>query len=257
MLLNLLQQATAEADRTEFISPVDQATPPPPSRFRGLGFRAPVDEEARARRRKGLLVGLGVGGAIIVVALLVLASVLSKMFGDVGGSLDKNQLGLNAPTTSAGQPTNAGTTIKPVKATVFSPGGEADSADLAGLAIDGNLATAWPTDTYTDAVPFPNFKDGVGLLLQLPRAAALSAVTIDLSSTGTQVQIRSAPTPTPAKLSDTTELTPPTRVQPGHNRIPVNNSTQTSNVLVWIPSLGTTNGKSRSDVYEITLESAS
>ena len=47
------------------------------------------------------MVGLGVGGAIILVALIVLASVLSRIFGDVGGGLDNDQLGLNAPTTSA------------------------------------------------------------------------------------------------------------------------------------------------------------
>jgi hypothetical protein len=44
---------------------------------------------------------------------------------------------------------------------------------------------------------------------------ALSAVAIDVSSTGTQVQIRSSPTQTPTKLADTTELTPTTPLQPG------------------------------------------
>ncbi len=97
-LLNLLQQATAIADRTELIAPVDEPEAPPPSRFRG----APTDDpESAARRRKGLMIGLGVGGAIIVVALIVLASVLSRIFGDVGGGLGGDQLGLNAPTTSA------------------------------------------------------------------------------------------------------------------------------------------------------------
>jgi putative peptidoglycan lipid II flippase len=250
-LLNLLQQATAVADRTELIAPIEQ----PPStrrRFRGQG---PLDEETRARRRKQLLIGLGAAGAIIVVALLVLASLLSHIFGGVGGSLDKG-LGLNAPSSSQ-PPAATGNLVKPVRATVFSPGGEADSPSLAGLAIDGNPATAWPTDTYTDAVPFPNFKNGVGLLLQLPQPTALGAVTIDVSSTGTQVQIRSASSPNPATLADTTELTPPTPLQPGHNRIPVANSTQTSNVLVWISTLGQTDGKSRTDVSEITLQAAS
>jgi putative peptidoglycan lipid II flippase len=255
-LLNLLQQATAEADRTEVISPVDQPPAPPrPPRFRSAGNRGqgPLDEEAHARRRKGLLVGLGVGCAIIVVALLVLASILSKMFGDVGG-MDKNQLGLNAPTTSQGQSGGAVTTVKPVKATVFSPGGGADAPDKANLAIDGDPSTGWPTDTYHDTVPFPNFKTGVGLLLQLPSPTVLSAVNINLSSTGTQVGVRSSQTANPTSLSDTTELTAPTPVQPGNNRIPVTNATPTSNVLVWISTLGTTNGESRSDIYEVTLE---
>ena len=60
------------------------------------------------------------------------------------------------------------------------------------MAIDGNPATVWPTDTYSDPVPFPNFKNGVGLMLQLPQPTTIGAVTIDLNSTGTSVQIRSA-----------------------------------------------------------------
>jgi putative peptidoglycan lipid II flippase len=190
------------------------------------------------------------------VALLVLASMLSSIFGGVGGGLDKGRLGLNTPSASQAQ-SAPGNVVKPVKATVFSPGGGADAPDQAGLAIDGNLSTAWPTDTYTDAVPFPNFKSGVGLLLQLPQPTTLGSVGIDLSSTGTQVQIRSSQTANPSSLSDTTALTPPTPLQKGHNTISVPNAAPTSNVLVWISTLGTTDGKSRSDIYEITIQAAS
>ena len=147
--------------------------------------------------------------------------------------------------------------MKPIGATVFSPGGGADNPGAADLAIDGSTSTAWTTDTYHDAVPFPNFKNGVGLMLHLPQPTKLSAVDVNLSSTGTQIQIRSATSDSPSSLDDTTALTPPTSVQPGPNRIPVTMSSPTSNVLVWISKLGTTNGESRSDIYEIGLETAS
>ncbi|MCW2690199.1 MAG: integral rane protein MviN, partial [Mycobacterium sp.] len=254
-LLNLLQQATAVADRTELISPVEE----PPAQSRPPRFRGgpPPDPETAARRRKGLMIGLGVGAAIVVVALVVLASVLKGIFGDVGGSLDQG-LGLNAPTTS-GSPSGGsggGTVVKPVRATVFSPQGEADAPDLAALAIDGNPATVWPTDTYSDATPFPGFKNGVGLMLQLPQPTRLSAVSVNVSSAGTQVEIRSAQTPTPSALEDTTQLTPPTPLKTGANTIPVTMSSPTSNVLVWISTLGTTDGKSRAEIAEITLKAA-
>ncbi len=204
------------------------------------------------------MIGLGVGGAIIVVALIVLASVLSRIFGDVGGGLGGDQLGLNAPTTSAtsaqGGGAAAGTIVKPVRATVFSPEGEADAPDQAGLAIDGNPSTVWPIDTYTDPVPFPNFKNGVGLMLQLPAPTKLGEVTINLNSTGTAVEIRSSQTPTPASLDDTTVLTPATTLKPGPNTIKVDNASPTSNVLVWVSTLGQVNGQSRSDIAEITLK---
>ncbi|MBP1818337.1 murein biosynthesis integral membrane protein MurJ [Mycobacterium sp. OAE908] len=254
-LLNLLQQATAVADRTELIEPVDQPPVPPPSQFRD----GPAsDPESATRRRKGLMVGLGVGAVIIVIALIVLASVLKGIFGDVGGGLGGDQLGLNAPTTSAqGADNSAGKVVKPVRVTVFSPEGEADAPDEAGKAIDGNPATVWPIDTYTDPVPFPNFKNGVGLMLQLPQPTKLAEVTIDLNSTGTAVQIRAAQTPTPATLDDTTVLVPATTLKAGSNTIKVDNPTPTSNVLVWVSTLGQVDGKSRSDIAEVTLKAAS
>ncbi|MGZ5364455.1 MAG: serine/threonine-protein kinase [Mycobacterium sp.] len=152
--------------------------------------------------------------------------------------------------------TRPGPIIKPVSASVFSPGDAADNPQDAGKAIDGNPDTAWSTVTYRDAVPFPTFIEGQGLMLHLSERTALSAVTIDLSSTGTEVQIRSSPTENPAALADTTELTPNTTLQPGHNRIEVNDRTKTSNVLVWISKLGTTDGKSRTAISEITLQAA-
>ena len=256
-LLNLLQQATAIADRTELISPVDgPAAPARPVQARGA---APDDPEAAARRRKGLIVGLSVGAAIIVVALIVLASVLSRIFGDVGG-FSQDDLGLNAPTTSAeggGGDPGGGSTVKPVKAAVFSPEGEADAPDLAELAIDGNSSTVWPIDTYTDPVPFPNFKNGVGLMLQLPQPTTLGEVTVNVNSTGTAVEIRSSQTPTPSSLDDTTVLTPATTLKPGSNTIKVDDASPTSNVLVWVSTLGQVDGESRSDIAEITLKAAS
>ena len=257
-LLNLLQQATAIADRTEVIAPVDEPEAPPP-RFRGA---LADDPESAARRRRGLMIGLGVGGAIVVVALIVLASVLSRIFGDVGGGLGGDQLGLNAPTTSAQGDAGAaggaaGAIVKPVRATVFSPEGEADAPDAAGNAIDGNPSTVWPIDTYTDPVPFPGFKNGVGLMLQLPQPTKIGEVTVNLNSTGTAVQIRASETPTPASLDDTTVLVPATTLKPGPNTIKVDDAAPTSNVLVWVSTLGQVNGQSRSDIVEITLKAVS
>jgi putative peptidoglycan lipid II flippase len=256
-LLNLLQQATAVADRTELLSPLPDL---PSAPARPARARTPALEEAQARvrRRRVLMIWIGTGAAVLVVALLVMASVLSRMFGDVGG-LDKDRLGLNAPSESSSSTASsaAGSMVKPVSATVFSPGGQADNPGQAGLAIDGNPATTWETDTYHDAVPFPVFKGGVGLLLRLPKPTVVGAVTVDLASTGTKIQIRSSATSTPAKLDDTTALTQPVSMQPGHNSIPVKASAPTSYLLVWISTLGTTNGESRSGIAEVTVQAAS
>jgi putative peptidoglycan lipid II flippase len=249
-LLNLLQQATAVADRTELISPIDEPEAP------AARFRAEDDAEAKARRKKGVLIGAAVAGSILVVALIVLATVLRGVFSDVGGPLNKDELGLNAPSSSTSKNPNANN-VKPVRATVFSPGGEADNPADAGNAIDGNPATVWQTDTYSDPVPFPNFKNGVGLILQLPQPTAIGSVSLDLNSTGTSIQIRSAQSATPATLEDTTALSPPTPMKTGSNTINIDNPQPVSNVLVWITTLGTVDGKSETAISEITLKPAS
>ncbi|MGE2725936.1 serine/threonine-protein kinase [Mycolicibacterium pulveris] len=194
----------------------------------------PARKKPTKKGRKGLLVAV-----VALVAVIVLAAFTVAYFTD----------GFD----SGSRP---GPIIKPLSATVFAPGGAPDNPQDADLAIDGNPATAWSTVTYRDAVPFPNFIEGMGLVLHLAEPTELSAVTIDVSSTGTEVQIRSSPTENPTALSDTTELTPTTALQPGHNRIEVDNRTQTSNVLVWISTLGTTAGQSRTEISEITLQAA-
>ena len=253
-LLNLLQQATAVADRTEVLGPIDDSTAPPAPRPNGQ------EHATLVRRRRGLLVGVGVGAVILVVALLVLASIVSKIFGNVGG-LNKDELGLNGPSSSSasstGDPSPAGATIKPTKASVFSPDGEPDNPGQAGQAIDGDPGTSWSTEIYTDAVPFPSFKQGEGLMLQLPSPTVVGQVNLDVSSTGTKVEIRSASTPSPSKLEDTTLLAPAYPLKPGHNVIPVRAGSPTSNLLVWITTLGSTNGKSQAGFSEITVQAAS
>ncbi|BBY58421.1 murein biosynthesis integral membrane protein MurJ [Mycolicibacterium sarraceniae] len=245
-LLNLLQQATAVADRTDLIEPVGPAPARPD---------AGPDAEAQARRRRNLLIGVGVGAAILVIALIVLGSVLSSIFGDVGSGLKGDQLGLNPSTSQSASNAPSGSTVKPVKVSVFSPGGGADNPDKAELALSSG--PGWPTDTYTDPNPFPNFKNGVGLLLQLPQPTTVGSVSLTVPSTGTQVQIRSASTANPTTLDDTTVLTQPTALQPGTNTIQVNAKAPTTYLVVWISTMGTTDGKNKTEISGLTVKAAS
>ena len=251
-LLNLLQQATAVADRTELIAPVED---PGPEGARA-DLRGADDPEARMRRRKGLMIGVSVGAVIVIVALAALAIGLRGLFGDVGGPLDRQELGLNAPSEESGTSENTGV-VKPTRAVVFSPDGGADNPDQAAQAIDGNPATAWTTDTYSDPVPFPSFKNGVGLMLQLPQPTTLASVSIDLNSTGTSIQIRSSDSATPSSLDDTTALSSPTPMKTGSNTITLDGASPTSYVLVWITTLGTVDGRSESSLSDITLKATS
>lgn len=249
-LLNLLQQATASLDRTESGTAAHAATPPARS------GPVEIDAETQARRRRMLLIGLTAGAAVLLVALVLLSSLFGRFFGGTSdGGIKSDRLGLNTTTSASGAA--AGEIVEPISATVFSPAGGADAPSLAGLAIDGDPTTVWPTDTYTDAVPFPGFKNGVGLLLALPEPTEVGSVTITVSSTGTEVQIRSATSDDPDSLEDTTALTQPTALTPGANTIAVPKAQATSNLLVWISTLGQTDGESRTDISEISIRAAS
>ncbi len=219
-IVNLSAGARPKRPRPEVPSP----TPTAPI--------APSDQSPKGRK-------VWVLAALAVVAVLVLTA---------GGVLYF--------THAFSKETRPGPIVKPVSATVFSPDGTPDNPQDAKLAIDGNPNTGWSTVTYTDAVPFPKFIQGMGLMLHLSEPTALSVVTLDVPSTGTQVQIRSSPTEKPAKLADTTEIAPTTSLEPGRNRITVTNQTKTSNVLVWISTLGSTNGQSRTELSDITLQAA-
>jgi serine/threonine protein kinase len=219
---------TLDADKI-----INFSVEPPPKRRRSrLPAKSPRDKATKGRKSRIVAV-------VAAIGVIVLAAAAVLYF-----------------TKGFGFSTRPGPIVKPVSATVFSPDGAPDNPQDANLAIDGNPNTAWSTVTYKDADPFPKFIQGMGLLLHLSEPTALSVVTIDVSSTGTQVQIRSSPTATPAKLADTSELTPTTTLQPGHNSIAVHNGTKTSNVLVWISTLGTTDGESRTAISEITLQAA-
>lgn len=245
-LLNLLRQATAVADRTELITPVDEPG----------GTAARKRAGPRSRRRKGLMIGLSVGAVILTVALVGIALLLNgALNGDTEAPLNE-QLGLN-PRTSSRTAAAPGGIVKPAGAKVFSPEGTLENPDAVSLSIDGDPRTAWKSEDYSSPKPFPTVKNGEGILLELPRPVTLSSVTVVVNGTGTSIQIRSAGTTSPATLEDTTQLSPPTVMNPGSNTIAITGAAPTSNVLVWITQLGVVGDKNRTEIGEITLKGAS
>lgn len=91
----------------------------------------------------------------------------------------------------------------------------------------------------------------------MPSPTVVGQVTIDTPSSGTKVEIRAASSSAPASLNDTKLLAQAFTLKPGHNVIPVRAGSPTSNLLVWISTLGTTSGKSQAGFFEITVQAAS
>ncbi|MUM17096.1 murein biosynthesis protein MurJ [Mycobacterium sp. CBMA271] len=268
-LLDGLESAIASVDHTTMLEPAATASTQALNVGRPRTFEESAaaendedpedlddDPEEQARHRKVFLIGLGVVGILVIALCIALGVWVTRIFGDVG-PLDKINIGIGLPTQSSGSSSDSGNTVKVVKATVFSPKEAADRPDDAGLAVDGNPSTSWGTDVYFDADPFPAFKPGVGLILDLQSPTALKSVTIESQSVGTQVEIRSSSSSLPGSLNDTTEIASTTTLKPGKTTIPITDSSKVSHVLVWISKLGTTNGKFSAEFNEITLSAAS
>lgn len=74
------------------------------------------------------------------------------------------------------------------------PGDGQESPDKVGNAVDGDPSTAWVTSRYTTSL-FGGLKQGVGLLVDLGTARALSKVEITLTAPGAGLELRVADTP--------------------------------------------------------------
>ncbi|MBO0680018.1 protein kinase family protein [Mycolicibacterium sp. S2-37] len=261
-LVTMLRQAAADAAaETSDIRVLAPLPPPPPGAYAGFRNFGPA-EQGQAARKSVLRASIGAAAAIVVVGVVLLGSGLNDFFTapDETAALDAGQLGLGAEPPATPPPPRetvkagaADAPVKPVKAEAFSPDGRPDNPEDAARVIDGDPASAWSTDNYFDAEPFPAFKEGLGLMLQLPAPTTLGSVTVDLGSTGTVLQVRTAPGSAPGKLADTEEISAPTPVNPGRNTIALTSNKPVSNVLVWVSKLGNTNGKNQIGISEITL----
>lgn len=259
MLRQAAQDGAGDGADIRVLPPLE---PPPRGAYAGFRNFGPTEQQ-KAARQSILRISLGAAATIVAVGVAMLGSSLNGILHDPGetAALDADQLGLNdapRPATPAApsetvKATAADVPIRPVKAEVYSPDGRPDNPGEAGRAIDGDPATAWSTDRYYDAEPFPKFKEGLGLMLQLPQPTTLGAVTVDLGSSGTVVQVRSAGGPAPAGLANTAEISAPTPMNPGTNTIPLRNHEPVTHVLVWVGTLGSTGGESRAAISEITL----
>ncbi|WP_156618181.1 protein kinase family protein [Mycobacterium sp. 852013-51886_SCH5428379] len=260
-LVSLLRQAADDAvAETSDIRVLDPLPPPPPGRY--ADFRNVEPDELRQAARKTILrASIGAAAAIIAVGAISLGSNLNDFFAtpEQTPAMDADQLGLGAepPPAPVAPPgtvkAGAAAPITPASAEAFSPDGRPDNPEAAGRVIDGDPSSAWSTDNYFDSEPFPTFKEGLGLMVRLPAPVTVGAVTVDLGSTGTVVQVRTARRADPRALADTEEISAPTPLNPGRNTIALTSNEPVSNVLVWVSKLGNTNGKNQIGIAEITL----
>ncbi|WP_334142682.1 murein biosynthesis integral membrane protein MurJ [Corynebacterium nuruki] len=147
------------------------------------GFGAAPEKRSRAF----------IGGVATIVGVLLVVAVIATVIAVLGGGRKDSPLTTDSIRGNDGLGEIAVT--RPTDVTEWAPAdgrGTPDNPDLAGLTIDGDPATVWETSQYqaqfgpgTDAV-----KTGIGLLVSLPQATALSVVDLTGMKPGTTVELR-------------------------------------------------------------------
>jgi hypothetical protein len=143
--------------------------------------------------------------AIVIAALLVIA--IAGTIGAVktlGG--DNNspsrpqgaQIGTAAPGKSPATTGGAAApiTIQAAAVRVVAPINERDNSDRVGAVVDGDANTVWRTNQYFGSANFGNNgKTGIGLMIDLGKETAVSAVQIDMVRGGATVELKGSATP--------------------------------------------------------------
>jgi cytoskeletal protein RodZ len=161
------------------------------------------------------------------------------------------------PTTSSPVPSSpappAVHALAPVSAAAFGPAGTAQGDDpaRAGLAIDGDPATAWISDWYTTAA-FGNLQAGTGLLLDMGRPVTITAARLTLGSIpGADIQLRAGSVPDLADLrpvATAADVGGPVRLQ-----LPA--AVRARYVLIWFTQLPPDGqGTFRASVSDVALQ---
>jgi hypothetical protein len=163
----------------------------------------PPARPVRARGRKAKA-ALGVMVMLAVVVLLGAGGWYLAHHGIAGRSagLGRTEAAHPARRVAAPPPRAAWRSVQPAGAQAFDPygDGQGDNSQLASLAIDHNLSTAWHTDWYTTP-RFGNLKPGTGLLLTMGRVVTVACARIRLGTTaGASFELRGGVGP--ASLAD-------------------------------------------------------
>jgi hypothetical protein len=257
-LLRMLEAAAHQAEideQTELLNPLplsgggDATT---------VWTTRPVKDDGRRRK-------LAIGVTALTVATVgVLAWVgmqLISVFSDSPAQNTAQQISVTPTPNAGGQPPQAnpppapkpGTPAKVSKVQVYAlKGDDKDNSGSIRRLIDGNPKTTWNTSKYRQ--PFPQMREGIGVMVTLDQAVKLAQVSVDSPSDGTVMEIRSAPS-LDAKLDDTKLIGTGTLVD-GKTDIPISAQEPTQYILVWITKLGVSGKDNVSQLREMTFAAA-
>jgi serine/threonine kinase PknH len=154
------------------------------------------------------------------------------------------------PTASASTGTQvvAGTT-----ATDLDPQGEdkEENPQLAPLVVDGDPATSWRSQTYTQQLGPGGLKTGVGLVVDLGASVDVRRIRVDLVGSPTDISVFVTPDPPTAVAGLTPVVT-----ETAQTRLDAPVEATGRYVVVWLTSLPAVEGGFRGTVAEVVVRRA-
>ncbi|KAA0918277.1 protein kinase family protein [Dietzia sp. ANT_WB102] len=225
------------------------------------GPSAYVGPDPEVQKRRWQIMAGTSAAAVVVIALL-----FAWMVGAFGGTNSKTPLSQQLDAIErAAQASRASATAEPTAdgdgaaeksekdtpstpvavstATAWQPptsNGTAENSASAPNVVDGDLSTAWSSDTYRSQIgDGPSaYKPGIGLMLTLESEQEVRKVVLHSGDDDVRFEVRSSPSASPAALDETTRLGAGT-VRGGKATVTIDEPEKSEHILVWITRLGT------------------
>jgi eukaryotic-like serine/threonine-protein kinase len=163
---------------------------PAESSLRGFDPYAENSGAPEPHRPAGRKIAIGVASLLLIATVGIFGATQAISSGG-GGSTGSVTAGKSTAPSQAGngQPRPLSLAGNPVRI-VDGKGGDRSELRDAAKTTDGNKATGWKTDRYQSTPKFGGFKPGMGILVDLGSAKAVTWVQVDLSSSGATLELR-------------------------------------------------------------------
>jgi hypothetical protein len=190
----------------------------------------------------------------MLVPLIVLAAAAAV----IGGGLALGRLQLGGPlgvrgNDTGGTSTQAASELRIKEGQDYDPQGDgSEHPESVPLAFDGDPATSWTTDHYSNA-EFGALKDGLGLWIDLGSAKLVTKVTITSSIRGWAFQL---------KAGSLNDLSPALKSTSGATTFTMKRSGEmtiglprvpASGLLIWVTKLGSDTGGNAASIAEVKV----
>ncbi len=194
---------------------------------------------------------------VAVCLLLLIGCVIAFNLGRGRSPLGAQPDTPTSRATSAQSSPTGGASAAPitgVTATDFDPQGSPpeENPDEARFAVDGDPATSWSTQTYTQNLGPAGLKTGVGLLLDLGDDHTVSAV--DLTTVGSPTAVSVYVSEERPRGVGTLTVAGTTTVSGTRGTVSLSGSPTGRYVVVWLTSLPTVSGGFRGEVADVVVK---